>query len=649
MDRIAYLDFVAIPIYAIILCATVVRKMTHGTSNKLFISIVVSSMLTAICDAVSGVAASNAPISDVQIAAVTIVTYIYNIFHPLVPILFLLFMMAETRTWYWMTNKHRLIIAFVPYLLLVLLLVSNLFTGFVFTVTANEGYVRGPGLYVFYIVAAFYSIWGITYLIQRKKMLSRSHWYSMLMMYLMNIAAVLFQLFFPKYLVEMIMTALAMLFIVLLVLRPEDYIDNSTGMSSYRAYCNEIRKICTGKTPKKIIVMRTINATQLRRFFGEEKYWTFARTLISHVNRFCEEQNLYFDIYFEQPGRLFILTDTYDFDFESKVHSLYASLLEDIALIESHGGRIIPRFCEICYPSDTNDANTILNIGQQFHRIIPHDQLYTHARDIITSDSFRIKNNMDFILNRAIKENRFEMYYQPIYSLKDRRFVSAEALIRLNDEEFGMISPGIFIPAAERKGLMIPIGDFVLESVFSFISENDMNDLGLSYIELNLSVAQCLQGDLSDKILALEKKYHVNPARVNLEITETTYENMGEITDKNIMRLSENGYSFSLDDYGTGYSNMHRISRLPLKIIKIDKTMVDDMESRSGMSVMKNTVSMMKAISKEIVCEGVETAEQLECLEKLGVDFIQGYYFSKPLPANKFISFIKENNNVVTV
>lgn len=648
MDRIAYLDFVAIPIYAIILCATFVRKMTHGTSNKLFLIIVGSSLLTAVADAIAGVAASNAPLSDLQISITTIATYFYNIFHTLVPILFLLFMMSETRTWYWMTQKGRLLIAFIPYSVLIIMLVVNIFTGIVFTITPDRGYVRGPGLYVFYIVAAMYSLWGITYLFRRRAMLSKSRWYSMLMMYVMNIAAVVFQMFYPKYLVEMIMTALAELFIVLLVLRPEDYIDNTTGMPNYKAYKREIRKICTISTPKKIIVMNTLNAEQLRSFFGDDKYWKFARDVLFRVNKFCEEQNLYFDIYFEQPGRLFILTDTYDFNFEAKIHDLYNVMLNDIAVIEKHGGKFIPRFCEICYPTDTGDAETILNIGHQFHRIIPYDQIYTHAGDIINSDTFRIKNNMDRILTRAIKEQKFEMFYQPIYSIKDKKFVSAEALIRLTDEEYGPISPAIFIPAAERKGLMIPIGDFVLESVFRFISEHDLRELGLSYIELNLSVAQCLQGDLSDKILALEKKYHVNPEYVNLEITETTYENIGDITDMNIKRLFENGFSFSLDDYGTGYSNMQRISRLPLKIIKIDKTMVDDMENKAGMSVMLNTVSMMKDIRKEIVCEGVETAEQLERLENLGVDFIQGYYFSKPLPADSFISFVKEKNEYTT-
>jgi EAL domain-containing protein (putative c-di-GMP-specific phosphodiesterase class I) len=477
-------------------------------------------------------------------------------------------------------------------------------------------------------------------------MLQMSKWICLLAMYVMNAAAILFQLFFPQYLVEMIFTAFAELFIVLLVLRPEDYIDYSTEIPNYRAYSNEIRKIATSQYREKFIVMRFINARELQKYLGDAKYIDFVKRTAGHIKGFLEREKLIFDMYYEPPGRLYMIIDNYDFDLEPKISSLYAELISDIAEVESVGARIIPRFCEINYPADTEDAETILNVGRQFHRIIPHEQLYTYARDIIGNEGFRVKNNMDRILQRAISEKKFEMYYQPIYSVNEKRFVSAEALIRLKDEEFGFISPALFIRAAERKGLMIPIGDFVLESVFGFISETDLRELGLSYIELNLSVAQCVQGDLADKIFALEKKYHVNPERVNLEITETTYENFGENTDRNIRALSENGFSFSLDDYGTGYSNMQRISKLPLKIIKIDKTLVDDTENKSGRSVLENTVRMMKEIHKEIVCEGVENAEQLDYLSGLGVDFIQGYYFSKPLPADQFVQFIKENNGV---
>lgn len=646
MDRMAYLDFVALPIFFVLFYATFIRKMTSGTTNRLFILLLAVSAVMTVCDAATALLCTDPPISDAAVTITTVCAGIYHVFHTLTGIIYLLFIMAETRTWYWMTQKHRLVLAFIPYCVLLVLLVVNIFTGCVYTVTPNEGYQRGPLILAFYIIAVLYMVWGAVYILLHRKMLSKSRLFSLLMMYIMIGASVLFQMFYPKYLVEMIMTALGELFISLLVLRPEDHLDYSTGMPSFKAYCNDIRKICLNKIPEKIIIMRFINASQLRRYLGEEKYLSFVKSIAVRVKDFCTNRGLYFDMYLEHPGSIYLIIDNFDFDFESIVHDLYADIIVDILEVESNGAKVISRFCEIHYPVDTNDADTIFNIGHQFHRIIPYDQFYTKAFDIISSESFRIKNNMDLILNRAIRDRKFEMYYQPIYSIKDGRFVSAEALIRLTDEEYGFVSPALFIPAAERKGLMIPIGDFVLESVFEFISENDFPELGLSYIELNLSVAQCLQGDLADKIFALEKKYHINPERVNLEITETTYENIGEITDLNIKRLSENGFSFSLDDYGTGFSNMHRISRLPLKIIKIDKTMVDDMENKSGMSVLSNTVSMMKDIDKEIVCEGVETKEQLDTLVSLGVDFIQGYYFSKPLSAKQFISFIRERNNV---
>ena len=250
---------------------------------------------------------------------------------------------------------------------------------------------------------------------------------------------------------------------------------------------------------------------------------------------------------------------------------------------------------------------------------------------------------MNDILTRAIKNEAFEVYYQPIYSIWDHKFISAEALLRLNDDRYGQISPSAFIPEAERRGLILPIGDFVLDAVHKFASQNELEKLGLSYIEINLSVAQCLEKELPNKLTALRNKYKVSPNKVNLEITETV-ENIGNVMDDNLKALSEQGYTFSLDDYGVGYSNIQRVSKLPLKIVKIDKSLVDNMNTPSGKSIMNNTVRMMKDIKKELVIEGVETQEDYEALRKMGCDFIQGFYFSKPLPAQQFIEFLKKNN-----
>ena len=235
------------------------------------------------------------------------------------------------------------------------------------------------------------------------------------------------------------------------------------------------------------------------------------------------------------------------------------------------------------------------------------------------------------------------MYYQPILDVKTGEFSSAEALARLKDPKYGMISPGIFISAAEAYGKIIPIGDEVLDQVFRFVSENDFDKMGISYIEVNLSVAQCMESSFPDKIKALQDKYNTDPSRINFEITETTYGDISDIIVKNVSELMEMGYTFALDDYGTGYSNIKRISHIPFKLIKIDKSLVDDSSSENGKKILEHTIRMMQSIGKELVIEGAETADVVEVIKRMNCDHIQGFYYSRPLPKEDYIKFVQKN------
>ncbi|MBQ6255695.1 MAG: EAL domain-containing protein, partial [Clostridia bacterium] len=233
---------------------------------------------------------------------------------------------------------------------------------------------------------------------------------------------------------------------------------------------------------------------------------------------------------------------------------------------------------------------------------------------------------------------------QPIYDVRSGGFHSAEALARIIDPEYGVISPAIFIPAAESEGFMIPVGDRVLDQVFRFAAEHDLDALGLACIEVNLSVAQCMESNLPEKFRALRQKYGVDPGRINLEITETTFENISEIMLENIGELIRMGYSFALDDYGIGYSSIQRINRIPLNLIKIDKSMLDEVHSENGRKILEYTMRMMQSIDKQVVAEGAETRDAVELLKSMSCDYIQGFYFSKPLPEDKFIRYIEEQN-----
>lgn len=310
------------------------------------------------------------------------------------------------------------------------------------------------------------------------------------------------------------------------------------------------------------------------------------------------------------------------------------------------GIRFEPKICLIRCPEDLTELKDIVNLGHRFPRIGRPDRVIYNASEILKSGNFEIENHMEEILNRAITENRLEMYYQPIYDVKAGRFRSAEALVRLNDTQYGMVPPGLFIPAAEAMGLVLPIGEIVMESVFRFIAEHDLDALGLDYIEINLSVAQCMRRGFPDAVERLRQRYGIRPGQVNLEITETMFDNMGDVVEKNLWALYDKGYRFSLDDYGTGYSNIRRLSRLPLSLIKIDKSLVDVMFTPHGEVIMRNTVRMMQGIEKELVIEGVETEAAVNALAGMSCDFIQGYYYSKPLPEKAFLEFIGERAGI---
>ncbi len=159
-------------------------------------------------------------------------------------------------------------------------------------------------------------------------------------------------------------------------------------------------------------------------------------------------------------------------------------------------------------------------------------------------------------------------------------------------------------------------------------------------------MAQCMRADLADKILATIQKYQVNPDHINLEITETAISYSQKAMADNLTKLSAAGFSFSLDDYGTGYSNMKRLISLPLKLVKLDKSLVDEQSNPKMWLFLQNTVKMLKDMEMEIVVEGIETTEMVEAFSRLDCDFIQGYFFSKPISRDHFVAFILAARNV---
>lgn len=255
------------------------------------------------------------------------------------------------------------------------------------------------------------------------------------------------------------------------------------------------------------------------------------------------------------------------------------------------------------------------------------------------------ENSVENEIIEALRDNRVEVFYQPIYNTKTNKFTSAEALVRIRSREGNIIPPGRFIAVAEKRGLILRLGERVFEIVCRFIVQHDIHEMGIEYIECNLSVVQCAYDHLAQDFIAIMEKYHVDANDIVLEITESASITEKKILLDNMNALRKVGVRFALDDFGTGQSNLSYIVDMPIDIVKFDRGMTNAyFDNGKGKPVMDAAMGMIQKLELEIVSEGIEEKEQLAKLDELGIDYIQGYYFSKPRNAAEFISFIESNN-----
>ena len=193
--------------------------------------------------------------------------------------------------------------------------------------------------------------------------------------------------------------------------------------------------------------------------------------------------------------------------------------------------------------------------------------------------------------------------------------------------------------------MIIDIGKIVFEKVCAFLSQHTPKELGIDYIEVNLSVVQCTEEKLAEDLLAIMQKYGVPAEWINLEITESASIEIKQQILKTMHVLSKAGLHFSLDDFGTGQSNLNYIVDMPVDIVKFDRSMTQSyFQSGRAKYVLDASVQMIHGMGLDIVSEGIETEEQYEIIKNMGIHFVQGYYFSKPLPEEVFLHFLQANN-----
>lgn len=266
------------------------------------------------------------------------------------------------------------------------------------------------------------------------------------------------------------------------------------------------------------------------------------------------------------------------------------------------------------------------------HYCIYTPELNTHAIE---------QFNLETQLRHAITADSFSLLYQPQYSIVDGKIVGAEALLRWEHEELGLLTPDAFIHLAEETGLIIPIGQWVIKEVMRAMVGWQEAGLSLETVAINVSTAQVIQGNFVDTIYGSIVETDCDPNMIELEITESTVMQNTEYVIDTLKHIKKLGIGLAIDDFGIGYSSLINLKRLPLDKIKIDQSFVQDLPNDLDDAVIATTINgMAKSLGLEVIAEGVESKEQAEFLTNIGCQHAQGYHFSRPLNYKDFTALL---------
>jgi EAL domain-containing protein (putative c-di-GMP-specific phosphodiesterase class I) len=255
------------------------------------------------------------------------------------------------------------------------------------------------------------------------------------------------------------------------------------------------------------------------------------------------------------------------------------------------------------------------------------------------SNQLRDRLELENELHRALENNEFYMVYQPQVSASTGMTIGVESLIRWNNPTHGEVTPDRFVPLLEETGLIYSVGHWIVKEVIRFAQTQNRNDVTFS---INLSALQCSNSDFADYVKSQLEKFNVSAHRIEFEITESLLIHDFNKTKMFLDKLHTLGCTIALDDFGTGYTSMSYLSRLPIDVVKIDKSLIRGISENENLkSIVTAIVTMSQSLGLKNVFEGIETEDELAEIKKLNGEIIQGYIFSKPLSEIDIIAWLQ--------
>jgi len=456
------------------------------------------------------------------------------------------------------------------------------------------------------------------------------------------------------------------------------YIDSSEVGSKYESWCNiisihDLRQKTREKTldykhqltklPNQTQVVHDLNALYAKVHLKEQKIalvvldidgFSNLRAIIGH-----EQINLILiriaDYLNKLPTKLDVnVYHTYYNNFlmsisniknEKEVLSFVAEIQEQLALFYKMEDIKLYLTASVgisIYP----DSGGTRDLLDKAYKALSQAQSYGDGRVQIYTPEVALHDYDELVLHNemheALKNNQFEVYYQPIVESSEKEVVSAEALIRWNHPQYGLIAPDIFIPMMERTGFIVELGKYILEEVLKQQKRWKLFKFKQIDVSINITLLEIDTEGFIDNVAQRIQHHQVNPSSIKFEITEGSAMISEESTQKHFWDLKKLGVGISLDDFGTGYTSFLYLKRFPADILKIDKTLIDYiLTNKEDQRIVKAMIELGHNLGMKVVAEGIENDRMAELLASYECDLLQGYYFSKPVPVFEFQKLLR--------
>ena len=271
-----------------------------------------------------------------------------------------------------------------------------------------------------------------------------------------------------------------------------------------------------------------------------------------------------------------------------------------------------------------------------------HSQRFRPALDKQDNPQLALVSDLRAAL---ISGDQLELHYQTQHHPGSGELMGMEALLRWRHPQDGMVSPGEFIPLAERHGLMAELGSWVIEKACAQQAHWQNSGMPKVTVWINISALQLFQGDLETQLATCLERYQLKPSQIGLELTESVILDDPDQALATLHAIRETGVRLALDDFGTGFSSLSNLQHLPISLVKIDKSFVQELgQSADAEHIIRAIISLAHSLQISVVAEGVETEGQLEFLRQQHCDEIQGYYYARPMPWNDLVKFMNRQN-----